>query len=82
MQGGARGREGVQGGARAGAARLQLAHPALDGLPRAQLRLLRALLLLELACTSPLLLALLAELPPEQTSPELFQTVLASAGVN
>ena len=31
------------------AARLQLAHPALDGLPRAQLRLLRAVLLLERA---------------------------------
>ena len=34
---------------RGGAARLQLAHPALDGLPRAQLRLLRAVLLLERA---------------------------------
>ena len=31
------------------AARLQLAHPALDGLPRAQLRALRAVLLLERA---------------------------------
>ena len=35
--------------ARVCAARLQLAHPALDGLPRAQLRLLRAVLLLERA---------------------------------